>query len=168
MTEGVEPQRFRKKPVASAAMLFDGLNTEAVIDWIEPHFAESNAEERLGLLLKLGGLAAEFDEARLDALGWQRQRNDTPECTDPVEETYRSGGLSSLLSAATLPCWKSKRKLEDINGEFFGPSGAWCENCQERQRRHRAMQDANIARGIILRRITYWRKALRKLEASDD
>ena len=32
-------------------MLFDGLNTEDVLDWIEPHFASSQAEDVGGTVI---------------------------------------------------------------------------------------------------------------------
>ena len=43
--------RFRKKPVEIEAMRFDGLNTEELLDWIEPHFAESPAEDVGGTVI---------------------------------------------------------------------------------------------------------------------
>ena len=37
--------KFRKKPIVIEAMLFNGLNTEEILDWLEPHFADSSAED---------------------------------------------------------------------------------------------------------------------------
>ncbi len=44
-------QRFRKKPVVIEAVQFDGLNTEEVLDWIEPNFADSPAEDVGGTVI---------------------------------------------------------------------------------------------------------------------
>ena len=30
--------KYRKKPIVIEAMLFDGLNTEDILDWVEPYF----------------------------------------------------------------------------------------------------------------------------------
>ncbi len=43
--------RFRTKLVEIEAMAFDGLNTEAVLDWIEPYFADSPAQDVGGTVI---------------------------------------------------------------------------------------------------------------------
>ena len=43
--------RYRKLPIEIEAMLFDGLNTEDVLDWLEPHFADSTAEDIGGTVI---------------------------------------------------------------------------------------------------------------------
>ena len=43
--------KFRKLPVEIEAMQFDGLNTDKLLDWIEPHFADSNAEDVWGTVI---------------------------------------------------------------------------------------------------------------------
>ncbi len=46
--------RFRKLPIEVEAMRFDGLNTEDVLDWLEPHFADSPAEDIGGTVIAPG------------------------------------------------------------------------------------------------------------------
>ena len=43
--------QFRKRPVVIDAMQFDGLNTEMLLDWIEPHFADSPAQDVGGTVI---------------------------------------------------------------------------------------------------------------------
>lgn len=122
---------------------------------------EAISTERMELLLKLGGIAIEFDERRSEALAFQQQRNNTAECTTP--ETVAP--LHRIDSPEEVPCWRGKRK-RNIDGEVIGPSGTWCAECKERQRLHEQMTNARIARGTALRRLTHWRKRYRELEAA--
>lgn len=50
--------KFRKRPVEIEAVLFDGLNTEQILDWIEPYFADSQADD-------VGGTVIDSDVSEL-------------------------------------------------------------------------------------------------------